>query len=307
MNKKLGFTFGLLSGVFWGIDSTIVAYLILLPVFIAIDSQLVSATLLIGFLHDFISSWFLSLFVYRKYRNNNQSISNLIKNKSTYFIMLAAIFAGPIGMQANLVAISKLGLGLSTTLSATYPAVSAVLAAIFLKEYLSKKNLLGLLLTVCAVAIISYSDISMDNFDYLGFLFAGLCVIGWASESVICSYGMKDEISPEEALLVRQVTSSFASFLLLLSGGKFLTAISRLSSPEIVGLCLLLAIVGTSSYLFYYQSIDKIGSVKATGLNVTYSLWAVFFSVILFDGVMDWRLVLGSVLIIIGSILVIKE
>lgn len=307
MNKKSGFIFGLLSGVFWGLDSTLVAYLILLPVFIVIDSQLVSATLLIGFLHDFISSWFLSLLVYRKYRNSNQSIFNLIKNKSTYFIMLAAIFAGPIGMQANLVAISKLGVGLSTTLSATYPAVSAVLAAIFLKEYLSKKNLVGLLLTVFAVAIIGYSDISMNNLDYLGFLFAGLCVLGWASESVICSYGMKDDISPEEALLVRQVTSSFTSLLLLLSGGNFFTAISRLNSLAIIGLCLLLAIVGTSSYLFYYQSIDKIGSVKATGLNVTYSLWGVLFSVILFDGIMDWRLILCSLLIIIGSILVVKE
>ena len=38
----------------------------------------------------------------------------------------------------------------------------------------------------------------------------------------------------------------------------------------------------TASYLFYYRAITQIGASKSMALNITYSAWAVVFTVIFF-------------------------
>ena len=43
----------------------------------------------------------------------------------------------------------------------------------------------------------------------------------------------------------------------------------------------LAAFCATVSYLFYYRAIAKIGVSKAMALNITYTAWAMFFSVVI--------------------------
>ena len=42
------------------------------------------------------------------------------------------------------------------------------------------------------------------------------------------------------------------------------------------------ALFATASYLFYYRAIAQIGASKSMALNITYSAWAVIFTVIFF-------------------------
>ena len=41
------------------------------------------------------------------------------------------------------------------------------------------------------------------------------------------------------------------------------------------------ALCATVSYLFYYRAIGKLGAAKAMALNITYTAWAILFTVIL--------------------------
>lgn len=41
------------------------------------------------------------------------------------------------------------------------------------------------------------------------------------------------------------------------------------------------AIFATASYLFYYKAISQIGASKSMALNITYSAWAVIFSIVI--------------------------
>ena len=59
--------------------------------------------------------------------------------------------------------------------------------------------------------------------------------------------------------------------------------------------------------MFYYTAIGSIGPVKATGLNITYSIWAIIFDVLLLGNEITLKLILCSILIIIGSVLVSKN
>ena len=46
----------------------------------------------------------------------------------------------------------------------------------------------------------------------------------------------------------------------------------------------IIAIAGlfaTASYLFYYRAIAQIGASKSMALNITYTAWAIFFTVVI--------------------------
>ncbi|WP_162011074.1 DMT family transporter [Streptococcus sp. S784/96/1] len=304
MQKRVKGTIqGLLSGVFWGLDTSLNGYILLLTPFLLMDKRFIPPTLLIGFFHDAISA--VALLLYNKIKFNF-TIKKLLSIRSTYFVMLAAIFAGPVGMQSYLISVKMLGAGVSATFSAIYPAVAAFFGMLFLKDRLTSKGWLGLSLSILSVAILSFSNVETVKFSYLGYLFAILCVLGWAFESVICSYGMNEDIQPYEALFIRQITSSFVYLILLFLNGNFLFSLQQIFSVNVFILIFLIAIVGTTSYMFYYNAIHLIGPVRATGLNVTYSIWAVVFSIILLNGTFDIKLIICGLMIIVGSILVSK-
>ncbi|CYU63577.1 DMT family transporter [Streptococcus suis] len=306
MNSRLKGTIqGLLSGMFWGLDTSLNGLVLLMSPFISGDDKLLSSTLLLAFFHDFFSATILTSDL--AVRGQLKMTIQKLKSKSAYFVMIAALFAGPLGMRAYLYAVEKLGTGLTATISALYPAIAALLGAILLKDYLTKRGWFGLSLTMVAVIFLGYSGSSNAGGDFIGFLAAGLCVLGWASESVITAYGMKDDILPKQALLIRQWVSSLVYLLFMFAEGDVIYSLSTIIASQSILFIIGLALIGTLSYLSYYSAIDTIGPVKATGLNVTYSIWTVIFSLFLFGGQLDIKLVISSILIIIGALFVIKN
>lgn len=64
----------------------------------------------------------------------------------------------------------------------------------------------------------------------------------------------------------------------------------------------LAALFGTVSYLMYYKAIARIGAAKSMALNITYSAWAIPFSLLLLGTMPDLRGVVCAVVIIVGAI-----
>lgn len=298
---------GLLSGVLWGADTAINGWVLLAVPFSLIDKRLVIASLLLAFFHDFFSTLWLILM--QIITGDLRITLSKIYTRSAGVIVLAALFGGPIGMQAYLFAIDTIGAGYTASISALYPVVAATLGSLFLKDYLTLKGWLGLLLSVLAIIILGYSQLqSPQNQVVWGFVAACICASGWAAESVICAYGMKDDlIKPNEALLIRQFTSSIAYLALIICSGYGWFNIYNVISRPIVLIIVVLALIGTASYLYYYQAIDTIGPVKATGMNVTYSVWAIIFSIFLLKGHWDTKLIVCSIMIVIGTFLISRK
>ncbi|MCU0082024.1 DMT family transporter [Streptococcus danieliae] len=304
MNGK-GIGLGLMSGVLWGMDTAINSLLLLSVPFILTDSRLISGALLLAFFHDFISADILLVDLLIR-RELKQSFK-VLKTRSAKFLMLAALFAGPVGMRSYLYAVETIGSGLTATISSLYPALAAICGALLLKDYLNKRGWIGLGLIILSIAILGFSQFSLHSSILMGILAALLCVFGWASESVITAYGMQEDIVPKQALLIRQCTSSLAYFILMVfEGDLFFSFRAVVTSPNF-GLVCIIGLIGTLSYFCYYSSIDRIGPVKATGLNVTYSIWTAIFSLFLGGSGIDIRLILCGFLIIFGSSLMLKE
>ena len=86
--------------------------------------------------HDFLSMFILLGYLLVKEGKVRFSIFLNIRNVS---VIIGALLAGPIGMQANLYAVKYIGSSLASSISAIYPAVSVLLAFFFLKNKNFKK------------------------------------------------------------------------------------------------------------------------------------------------------------------------
>ena len=170
-------------------------------------------------------------------------------------------------MTGYLLSIKYLGPSYTASISSFYPAVGAILASIILKEKVKKRAWLGLLVSISGIVALGYSKGS-DIGNLLGFVFIAMCVIGWGTEAVVCSYGMKDdEIDSECSLQVRQ----------------FISAIC------------------------YYSAIYKIGATKAMGINITYFVWAIILETIFLGTPLSFKTILLGTAVMFGSFLVAKE
>lgn len=291
MKNKSGISFGLFSGLFWGLGLTISAY---------IFSLYNISPFVVAFVHDFISIFILAAILLIKYKKIDFKIFTNIKNIS---VIIGALLAGPIGMQCNLYAVKYIGGGLTSSITAVYPAVSVILAIVFLKHKVSKKTIVGIALIIAGIFAQSYTSEQVNSF-YIGFLFALICAVAWGSESVLSSYAMSNNLTEIETLLIRQVTSFLAYLVIVLFNGF---SVSEVADVKLGGLIFIFVLSNMISYIAYYMSINRLKPAKATGLNVSYVVWTVVFSAIFLGIGLSTLVVVTSLVIMLGVYIIIKD
>lgn len=138
-------------------------------------------------------------------------------------------------------------------------------------------------------------------------MLALVAAVGWATEGVVCGYGMKaGNVDPQMALLIRELTSGVVYTLIvapIMMGGYAEMAEGTKAVFEYLpawSTLLATALIGMSSFFMWYTSIDLIGAAKALCLNVTYSFWAVIFSFLIIGGALSVNIIIGSIMIIGG-------
>lgn len=294
--------YGIMSGILWGLDTVLLGIVLSMTQFVSTEQAVFLAPFINTFLHDVFSSIWMA--VYMSFKKQLGKTFRVLRTRSGKFIIIGAILGGPLGMTSYLLAIKYIGSSYTAIISSLYPAVGALLSYVFLKEKMKPISIIGLLLSISGIIILGYTPGGGGENVALGFIFAIICVIGWASEAVICAYGMKDgEVTPEQSLQIRQLTSAIIYGVLIIpiiKGIKFtLTVIPNISTMIIV----ITALAGTTSYVFYYKGIYKIGATRAMSLNITYSAWAIFFGLILLGNNIDLKSIFCCIIIMIGSVM----
>lgn len=295
--EKKGLWIGLFGGILWGVNTVTIGIILSRSIF---ADYIFLAPLISTFLHDTFSSIWMMLhtLLFKRTHQLKQSL----KSRSGKVIMIAALLGGPIGMSGFMMSIYFIGPSYTAIITSMYPAVGSFLSFIFLKEKVTIKNIMGLSLAIIATTFLGLTTQEEPQNLIFGLSFALLCVLGWGSESVISAYGMKNDVLPSIALQIRQTVSAIVYGLLIVPFIGGIPLVKLVLKDFTIILFALTALAGTASYLFYYTSINRIGPIKAMGLNISYSAWAVLFGLLLgFEaGVKEFLLAL---LIITGSIL----
>lgn len=302
---KFGIGSALISGITWGIDTVLIGIALTMTPFVDVEKAIVFAPFVSTFVHDVFSAIWITL--YQMVKGNLSNVFKSMKSRSGLFIMLGALLGGPVGMTCYTLSVKYIGPAYAASLTSVYPAAGAFFAFIFLKEKLEKRAWMGIGLSVFGVIVIGYSsggNIALQGTFIIGLLCALGTVLGWGLESVICAYGMKDDVTPEEALNIRQLTSAiFYGIIILPLLSAHDVTMAVLKQPSWIVLATT-ALVGTTSYLFYYSAINLIGAARSTALNITYSMWAILIQIVFLKQPVTIQFVIGSVIVLCGTILV---
>lgn len=275
--------YGILAGVTWALETIILGVALAMTPFVSTEQAIFLAPFVSTFLHDACSAIWATL--YNGIRGNLKNVWKAFKTKSGKFVVLAAVIGGPIGMTGYVMAVNYMGASIGAVASAIFPAIGAVLAYIFLKEKMQWYRWILLLLTLLGVYGLSYSpELDMSNF-MLGVVGALMCSFGWGIEAVILAKCMQDpEVKDEYALQIRQTTSALTYGIVILpvlKGWNFTFSLFTTSTGWLLQTIAFAALFATISYLFYYKAIATIGASKSMALNVSYSAWAIVFTVVL--------------------------
>ena len=274
--------YGVFAGIFWALETVTLSAALKRASFPAAGAMAFVAPFISTFLHDLFSAVWIGGF--NTIKGKPFGAFRALGTKGGKRIALAALAGGPVGMTGYVLAVNSLGSSLGAIASAVYPAIGAVLAYFVLKEKLQWYRWIFLLLTLCGVYGLSFTPgVEIENY-LLGAVGALACAFGWGAEAVILAKGMGGgEVTHAFALQIRQSTSAsvYAAVLLpvfLIKRGAFTETKFEQSFFALIALA---ALCATVSYLCYYRAITSIGAAKAMALNVTYSAWAVVFTVLI--------------------------
>lgn len=270
--------FGLISGALWGLDTVILGIALAMAPFVGGGHAALSGAVL----HDVTSA--LILLAYMAARGRLRDTLVAVRTRSGRAVIIAALLGGPVGMTGYLLAISNIGPAYTAITSTFYPAAGTVLAFFVLGERMRPRQVIALVTALAAIIVIGWSSSrsAESGSALIGVLGAVTCVLGWGSEAVLLTWGMREEtIDNETALQIRQTTSALVYVLVVAPLGGALGLAGRAVASPATALVALAALAGSASYLFYYRALGTIGASRGMALNISYSAWAVLFALLL--------------------------
>lgn len=316
INFKKGIFFGILVGIAWGLDGTLIGHIGLNPIFrdftfaksfgIGLKTFEFSPLVTAFFHESFCFFWVSAYLLFRKQLKHVFYL--LFKTKKGRAAAIAAIIGSPFGMSAYLLGIKYASAPYASSISVIYPGVGAIISYFVLKERLSKKSILGISISLFGSFMLGFNPSANVPETFLkGIFFASLAVLGWALEGVIIAFAMKKitdeediEASPQQFLCLRYFMSMVIYSLVILPAINGYPLAKYIVLNGIAVKYLFVAVLGAFTYLLWYKAVDLIGAAMGTALNSTAALWTIIFSTILFRAPLSSSLILWGTVIVLG-------
>ena len=189
--------------------------------------------------------------------------------------------------------------GLNSILCATTPLFGIIIANIWLKEKLTFKKLIGLILGFAGVIIVvDFNKISVFNNsiiaifgDLLGSFFYAL-----GANYIKCKF---TNVSP---LVITSFSLISSAFFLI----PFLpfSRLEHIPSLKIISSIIFLAFICTSlAYLIYFKLIKNIGSTKALMVHYLIPFFSMIWGNLFLQEIVTSFMLSGSLLIILGTLI----
>ena len=313
---RKGLMFGILVGIAWGLDGTLMGRVGLHPLMTDLEYALSHgiseltfqfAPLVTAFFHEsFCFMWVALVLLMRK--QLKQVFFLLFKTKRGKAAAIAALVGSPIGMSAYLLGIQYASAPYASSISVIYPGVGAILSYFILKEKLSIRSVVGIAISLSGAVMLGLGPGgNIPDTFVKGVMFTSVAVLGWAMEGVMIGFAMKhikgeDDVqaTPQQLLCLRYFVSMIfyaAVVLPLISGYPMAEQIvSQGLWIKYAGI----AILGAITYLSWYKAVDLIGAAMGTALNSTAALWTIIYSTVLFGNPMSPTLAFWGCVIVLG-------
>ncbi|MGL4656653.1 MAG: DMT family transporter [Sarcina sp.] len=314
-NMKKGLIFGVLVGLAWGLDGVLLGKVqevftssSFLNTYASLgisDMSVEYAPLVTGFFHE--AFCFIWVAIYLLFNKQLKHVFHLLfKTKKGRAVAIAALVGSPIGMGAYLLGIKYASAPYASSISVIYPGVGAILSYLILKEKLSKRAIIGIVVSLFGSIMLGLKPGNVPDTFLLGVGCSLIAVLGWALEGVIVGFAMKRikdedhiEATPQQFLGLRYFVAMISYGVIVLPMVKGYALAGYVVSSGMVWKIAAIAILGAITYLSWYKAVDLIGAAMGTALNSTAAFWSVVFTAVLF-GQFDPSVAIWCVIIVVG-------
>lgn len=299
--KKKGIVYGLMSGLTFGLYSTVAAYAMMKEPFLGATAAF-AAPFVCSAINDSVAA--IWLLIWNVFKGRGREIGRSVVTIPGIMVILAAFFGGPLANGAYLVGIGAAGAA-AIPISALCPMFGAIFARIFLKQKIEKRVAVGMVICIIGAALISYMKPEgvADNFTF-GIICAFIAAIGWGLEGVFSAFGMS-MIDSNIAINIRQAASGLMFiFIVLPAFGGVSLFFDVLSTVSVVAIISFGGLFAAASFLTWYCANSMAGVATGMSLNITYVLWGVVFAAIFLGDSLTTTVIIGAIIITVGAVLV---
>jgi len=216
--------------------------------------------------------------------------------------LLLGLFNNVIPFLLIAIAVVNINASIATILNATTPLFTAIVSAIWLKESLNKRKIVGLLLGIVGVAIlVGWSPLPLSPPVIFGGISALIAALSYGIAAVYARHRFMSDRVAETAF--GQLTSSS----ILLIPVAFTTIPKTIPSLEVIFAVVVLAIACTAfAYPLYFQLISNIGATGAVTVAFLIPAFSLLFGNILLGEPVNSGLIFGLITILLSVWLVIN-
>ncbi|WOF40803.1 DMT family transporter [Lactococcus lactis] len=298
--RRQGLMNGLISGFTYGIYSLIVMIASRYNPLLTAAGFLAAPYVTSG-INDFLSG--LLLLIYNTKNGKLPELGRSLRTRAGKIMILGFILGGPMANGAYLVGLYLAG-AYAIPISATTALFGALFAAIFLKQKVNARVVAGMIICVAGAIVINLvKPAGAPNFT-LGIIMAIIAAVCWGLEGVISSFGGA-MLDSEVTVNLRQLISGGIELVIII---PLVGALGLLSKTILAGmpvfLLLLSGAAAAVSFVTWYKANATVGTAVGMSLNITYAFWGVLFSILFLHQAVTATIVIGSVIIIIGAVLV---
>lgn len=225
----------------------------------------------------------------------------LSRNKSVYlqmvFFFLSAWF--------YFLTAQHLTAGLTTVIFYLFPAVVALINALFFRERLSALTVVALVLCIGGILVVSGEFTPGEHaLDPLGILFGFLSCLSFAVYTVL----IQQAGTPENSYTSTFTISVGCLVLSLIVFAPQVGGLVELSTPYVWGVGAAMALLNTIlPIILYIVAIKRIGGTEASLISIAETPFSLLFAYALLGEVLTVWQAVGTIMIVAGIVLVTAE
>lgn len=189
-----------------------------------------------------------------------------------------------------------------SVLNATAPMWGALVGAVWSRQSIGRRQMLGLVLGTCGVALlVGFDDVSARPGAPLAIaavLLAAFCY------SVASTYAKSAKSAQTVEPFANAHGSMWAAALLVLPALPFFPAPAA-ATPGIMGAALALGILCSGiAYIMYFKLIQDVGATSALTVTFLSPLFGILWGVLFLSEHVGWHTLAGAAVVIAGTVLV---
>ncbi len=231
-----------------------------------------------------------------------KKVSIKVTRKQFLLLFVTGLIGYTITTQTLFMSYNYLGVGLATTLHFIYPAFVCILEYVFLKKKMSRNKLFSLIFAGLGVyALIAFEN---NTLSALGLFLAVFSGISYGINIIMLAMKQIKDIDNRVITMYIAFGAAVGMLIYGLIDGSLVTKITINLGISYI----LIAVISTIlSMILLLKGIEMIGASSTSILGTFEPIVSIIMGIVLFGEELTFALIIGTVLILISTIILSKD